>query len=71
MLNDPHSYTNPIEFRPERFLVHDGQQPEQDPHTISFGFGRRSVSCEVDIMYRTHSCSVSVQVGASLAVILV
>ena len=65
MLNDPLSYTGPAEFRPERFIVHDGKQPEQDPHTISFGFGRRSVRCEVDTMYHTNFCSVSVQVGAS------
>ncbi|KIM61701.1 hypothetical protein SCLCIDRAFT_865585 [Scleroderma citrinum Foug A] len=41
MLNDPHVYPSPTEFRPERFLVHDGKQPEQDPCTISFSFGRR------------------------------
>ena len=71
MLNDPHVYPSPTEFRPERFLVHDGKQPEQDPRTISFGFGRRSVRCEVDTMYHTHFCSVSVQVGASWVMILV
>ena len=68
MLNDPQSYTRPAEFRPERFL---GKQPELDPHTMSFGFGRRSVGCEVDTMYHTHFCSVSVQVGASWTMILV
>ncbi|KIM62440.1 hypothetical protein SCLCIDRAFT_24975 [Scleroderma citrinum Foug A] len=41
MLNNPLSYTEPEEFRPERFLVHDGTQPETDPRTICFGFGRR------------------------------
>ena len=43
MLHDPHSYSRPSEFRPERFLAHEGKHPEQDPRTICFGFGRRSV----------------------------
>ncbi|OAX31420.1 cytochrome P450 [Rhizopogon vinicolor AM-OR11-026] len=41
MLNDPRTYPNPSEFNPERFLANDGKEPERDPHTISFGFGRR------------------------------
>jgi len=28
-------------FKPERFLGVDGRHPEPDPHTLSFGFGRR------------------------------
>jgi cytochrome P450 len=28
-------------FKPERFLAVDGREPEMDPHTIVFGFGRR------------------------------
>lgn len=28
-------------FKPERFLSHDGREPETDPHTFVFGFGRR------------------------------
>lgn len=28
-------------FKPERFLSQDGHIPELDPHTLSFGFGRR------------------------------
>ncbi|TDL20094.1 cytochrome P450 [Rickenella mellea] len=36
--HDPVTYHQPYEFKPERFL---SAQPEQDPHTLSFGFGRR------------------------------
>jgi len=38
MLRDPRTYSEPSEFKPERFL---GKEPEADPRTICFGFGRR------------------------------
>ncbi|KAG6378884.1 cytochrome P450 [Boletus reticuloceps] len=38
MLHDPRTYSEPNEFRPERFL---GKAPETDPRSICFGFGRR------------------------------
>ncbi|KAG2108532.1 cytochrome P450 [Suillus discolor] len=38
MMNDPKRYANPSQFNPERFL---GKEPETDPRTICFGFGRR------------------------------
>ena len=41
MLHDPREYSDPMEFRPERFL---GEHPELDPRAIIFGFGRRWVS---------------------------
>ncbi|KAG0702323.1 hypothetical protein DFH29DRAFT_504672 [Suillus ampliporus] len=41
MLNDPRTYANPSQFNPERFLAKDGKEPETEPSTISFGFGRR------------------------------
>ncbi|KAJ8590892.1 cytochrome P450 [Rhizopogon salebrosus TDB-379] len=41
MLNDPQTYANPLEFNPERFLSKDGKEPETDPRTLCFGFGRR------------------------------
>ncbi|KAG1863085.1 cytochrome P450 [Suillus subluteus] len=41
MLNDPQTYANPSEFNPERFLGKDGKEPEPDPRTVCFGFGRR------------------------------
>ncbi|OJA16799.1 hypothetical protein AZE42_12174 [Rhizopogon vesiculosus] len=41
MLNDPRTYSNPSEFNPERFLANDGKEPETEPRTICFGFGRR------------------------------
>lgn len=41
MLNDPRTYANPSEFNPERFLAKEGKEPETDPRTICFGFGRR------------------------------
>ncbi|TDL20092.1 cytochrome P450 oxidoreductase OrdA-like protein, partial [Rickenella mellea] len=36
--HDPATYHQPFEFKPERFLE---DKPERDPHTLSFGFGRR------------------------------
>jgi cytochrome P450 len=41
MLNNPQTYANPSEFNPERFLAKDGKEPETDPRTVCFGFGRR------------------------------
>ncbi|KAG1727505.1 cytochrome P450 [Suillus lakei] len=41
MLNDPRTYNNPSQFNPERFLDNDGKDPELEPRTICFGFGRR------------------------------
>lgn len=29
-------------FKPERFLATEDHMPEPDPHTLSFGFGRRT-----------------------------
>ncbi|KAM0229934.1 hypothetical protein ACHAPO_009656 [Fusarium lateritium] len=39
-LHNPDVYDEPMRFKPERFLAIDGQ-PEQDPRTYVFGFGRR------------------------------
>ncbi|KAG1878399.1 cytochrome P450 [Suillus tomentosus] len=41
MLNDPQTHANPSGFNPERFLAKDGKEPERDPRTVCFGFGRR------------------------------
>ncbi|KAI5897283.1 cytochrome P450 [Schizophyllum commune H4-8] len=41
MLHDERTYRHPMEFCPERFLASEGRQPERDPRTICFGFGRR------------------------------
>ncbi|KAG1792192.1 cytochrome P450 [Suillus plorans] len=41
MLNDPKRYADPSQFNPDRFLANDGKEPEKDPRTICFGFGRR------------------------------
>ncbi|KAG2033233.1 cytochrome P450 [Suillus americanus] len=41
MLNDPRTYANPSQFNPERFLAKDGKEPEMEPRTVCFGFGRR------------------------------
>ncbi|KIK94269.1 hypothetical protein PAXRUDRAFT_828163 [Paxillus rubicundulus Ve08.2h10] len=38
ILRDERTYTNPLEFRPERFL---GDNPEPHPGNACFGFGRR------------------------------
>ncbi|KAB8273824.1 cytochrome P450 [Aspergillus minisclerotigenes] len=39
--HDPDVYSDPMSFKPERFLASDGHPPERDPHTLVFGFGRR------------------------------
>lgn len=39
MLRDPRTYPNPSEFNPERYI---GNQPQRDPRSIVFGFGRRT-----------------------------
>ncbi|KAJ5683546.1 O-methylsterigmatocystin oxidoreductase [Penicillium macrosclerotiorum] len=41
MTHDPEIYHDPMTFKPERFLNIDGRDPEMDPHSIAFGFGRR------------------------------
>ncbi|KAF8546595.1 cytochrome P450 [Imleria badia] len=38
LLRDERTYTNPLEFKPERFL---GPHPEPHPWNVCFGFGRR------------------------------
>ncbi|TFK56140.1 cytochrome P450 [Heliocybe sulcata] len=38
ILHDPRTYSDALEFNPSRFL---GAQPEQDPRSFCFGFGRR------------------------------
>jgi cytochrome P450 len=39
MMRDPRNYRRPEIFDPERFL---GPEPELDPRTCIFGFGRRA-----------------------------
>ena len=39
--HDPEVFHDPMTFKPERFFGVDGRAPEPDPHTLSFGFGRR------------------------------
>ncbi|PSR71810.1 hypothetical protein PHLCEN_2v12311 [Hermanssonia centrifuga] len=41
MLHDPEVYPDPMEFKPERFMASPGREPELDPHSVAFGFGRR------------------------------
>ncbi|KAG1855197.1 cytochrome P450 [Suillus subalutaceus] len=41
MLNNPRTYANPEQFNPERFLAKNGKEPEMEPRTACFGFGRR------------------------------
>ncbi|KAG2033215.1 cytochrome P450 [Suillus americanus] len=41
MLSDPQTYVEPSQFNPERFLAKEGKEPEMDPRTACFGFGRR------------------------------
>lgn len=39
--HDPYTYSDPMEFKPDRFLSSEGHTPEMDPRSIVFGFGRR------------------------------
>jgi len=60
MLNDPRTYPNPSEFKPERFLANDGKELETDPRTICFGFGRR-------ICAGLHLADASVWISAAMS----
>ncbi|RPD66667.1 cytochrome P450 [Lentinus tigrinus ALCF2SS1-7] len=41
MLHNPEVYPDPFTFNPERFMKTPGHEPETDPRTMVFGFGRR------------------------------
>ena len=41
MLHDPETYPDPLAFNPDRFVASPGHEPETDPRTMAFGFGRR------------------------------
>ena len=43
MLHDSETYPDPFTFNPERFVKSVDHEPETDPRTMVFGFGRRSV----------------------------
>ncbi|EJF64334.1 cytochrome P450 [Dichomitus squalens LYAD-421 SS1] len=45
MSRDPDEYSDPLSFKPERFLDRVGESkfPERDPIDFAFGFGRRQV----------------------------
>ena len=59
MMRNPEDYSNPNEFRPERFLHEDGtlNPAVRDPRTIAFGFGRRYVILSCLCGYKA-SCNV-------------
>ncbi|KAF8531832.1 cytochrome P450 [Gautieria morchelliformis] len=44
--HDKANYTDPDSFLPERFL---GSNPELDPHTFAFGFGRRQELADANV----------------------
>lgn len=39
--HDEQNYKDPMTFNPDRFIASKSQNPEQDPRTLIFGFGRR------------------------------
>ncbi|KAG1876536.1 cytochrome P450 [Suillus subalutaceus] len=72
MLNDPRTYGNPSQFNPERFLDNNGKDPELEPRTICFGFGRRICpgtlkSCSTNSLHLADA-SVWISTAMSLAV---
>lgn len=63
ILHDPDSYTDPLEFSPERFL---GEEPEPDPREIAFGYGRRICECFCFVAFAhlaTLDCALRVDSG--------
>lgn len=42
-LHNPDVYSDPEEFKPERYRKTETHEPEQDPRVAAFGFGRRCV----------------------------
>jgi Cytochrome P450 len=49
MLNDPRVFSDPSEFRPERFLGAENQDVAANPSELAFGFGRRSGDFPVNV----------------------
>jgi len=40
-MHDPEIYPDPMEFIPERYIASPGHEPQQDPASSVFGYGRR------------------------------
>lgn len=40
-MRDERVYPTPSQFNPDRFIPAVGKEAQQDPRTMSFGFGRR------------------------------
>ncbi|KAI6098628.1 cytochrome P450 [Pisolithus croceorrhizus] len=71
MLHDPSTYSDPIEFNPDRFLPGEGKLPPTDPYNMCFGFGRRICPgqyCLGAICMHLADASVWICVAMSLAV---
>jgi len=52
ILHNPEVYSDPMEYRPERFLKDGKFNPDvMDPNSVAFGFGRRSVDPSYSAMY--------------------
>ena len=48
VLHDHKAFNNPHEFQPERYLKDGKLNPNvRDPDCAAFGFGRRSVHCNI------------------------
>ncbi|KAH9849106.1 cytochrome P450 [Lenzites betulinus] len=41
ILHDPQTYPDPMSFNPERFISTPGKEPQADPRSVVFGYGRR------------------------------
>ncbi|KAG2159163.1 cytochrome P450 [Suillus bovinus] len=68
MLNDPRTYANPSQFNPERFLAKDGKEPETEPSTMCFGFGRRQAQNCICPGLHLADASIWISTAMSLAV---
>ena len=62
LLHDPKVYSDPHAFNPERFL---GSNPERDPKTIAFGFGRRICPGILDYLHMNWAVNVNLSTRAA------
>jgi hypothetical protein len=56
ILHDRKAFNNPEEFQPERYLKDGKLNPDvRDPECAAFGYGRRSVKCNISYIILQHT----------------